>query len=470
MRAYYPLLGRAANAVSSFKELDLFGKKEDLKNALSKLKRSIIVIIDDIDRLPPEQVHTIFQLIKAIGDFPRTAYLIAYDPEQVADALSYGKAYNGKSYLEKIIQFPYPVPRIGNIHKWNILQKALEEFFPLPEDEQKLFEYVIKSTVLLRTYTTLRDIFRVANRLHISAYRLKGEVCFPDLLVYETIALKFPNVVTFILNNPSKFIKKSVIDFEIGNTNLIQSEIDQMSKSQGKEDIKWLQDLISSYNENDQSLVQSLLQYLFTELRKYSFISTEPKCRNRLHNRDCLLKTLHCSVTSFTFSAKQAEEFCVNPVIREHTLFDLLEHGEFLNWISNITEFVENYPVIDPINFCMVHYRVMEGPEEAHLDSYIFFSIGNLLYVVIENLPSQDLRNECLNTLVKQKDCLVISETLLVIYFSKHGMWKDGIYYSPEEASRHSQEECSFSAEDIVVYKEKWLDTVREVAREEGNN
>jgi predicted KAP-like P-loop ATPase len=77
------------------------------------MDRPIVVVIDDIDRLPPEEVRTIFQVVKAIGDFERVGYLLAYDPEPVAKALSFNNTYDGRLYIEKIIQSSYSLPGFG---------------------------------------------------------------------------------------------------------------------------------------------------------------------------------------------------------------------------------------------------------------------------------------------------------------------------------------------------------------------
>ncbi len=75
-------------------DVDLQARRRDLEKRLGKLKRPIVVVIDDIDRLPPEQVRIVFQMLKAVCDFDRVSYLVAYAPEPVKKALSYGDTYD----------------------------------------------------------------------------------------------------------------------------------------------------------------------------------------------------------------------------------------------------------------------------------------------------------------------------------------------------------------------------------------
>ncbi|HEX72194.1 MAG TPA: hypothetical protein ENN65_02650, partial [Candidatus Hydrogenedentes bacterium] len=110
-------VGNATQAGINLMDLSLQARKEDLQQHLGKLRRPIVVIIDDIDRLPPEHVRTVFQMLKAVTDFPRVAYLVAYDPDPVFQALSYNGIYDGRLYLEKLVQVSYPIPRISYIHR-----------------------------------------------------------------------------------------------------------------------------------------------------------------------------------------------------------------------------------------------------------------------------------------------------------------------------------------------------------------
>jgi hypothetical protein len=66
----------------------LLGRKKKVKETLGKLNKSIIVIIDDIDRLPPDEAFQVIRLIKAVADFPGTSFLLAFDPAYLAKAFA----------------------------------------------------------------------------------------------------------------------------------------------------------------------------------------------------------------------------------------------------------------------------------------------------------------------------------------------------------------------------------------------
>ena len=98
---------------------DLQAVKNNIVKKLEEEKLKIIVAIDDIDRLSEEEIIAVFQLVKALADFPNTVYLLAFDYKVVIQALKKVQHGDGKEYLEKIIQVPFeiPAPSIDTIHK-----------------------------------------------------------------------------------------------------------------------------------------------------------------------------------------------------------------------------------------------------------------------------------------------------------------------------------------------------------------
>ena len=59
--------------------------KEDIAVKLRVLNRKVIIVIDDIDRLTKSEIRQIFQLVKALADFPNTVYLLSFDKDIVCE-------------------------------------------------------------------------------------------------------------------------------------------------------------------------------------------------------------------------------------------------------------------------------------------------------------------------------------------------------------------------------------------------
>ncbi|MBN7744715.1 hypothetical protein JYA35_19230 [Bacillus velezensis] len=85
-------------------------KKEletELKKVLSEQNKKIVVFIDELDRLFPDEIITVFQMIKAILDLPGILFVVAMDGEVVKNALIDKGIQNPVNYLEKIFQKNY---------------------------------------------------------------------------------------------------------------------------------------------------------------------------------------------------------------------------------------------------------------------------------------------------------------------------------------------------------------------------
>lgn len=66
---------------------DLEGVRKQINNELSLLDDRIVIIIDDVDRLNKTEIRQIFQLVKLLGDFKNTVYILSFDKGVVVKAL-----------------------------------------------------------------------------------------------------------------------------------------------------------------------------------------------------------------------------------------------------------------------------------------------------------------------------------------------------------------------------------------------
>ena len=79
--------------------------REALKSFLEKRNRLVLVVIDDIDRLSPDEIRLVFQMVKANADFPALVFLLLYDEKFVVSALKKFFGEDSQRFLEKIVQF-----------------------------------------------------------------------------------------------------------------------------------------------------------------------------------------------------------------------------------------------------------------------------------------------------------------------------------------------------------------------------
>ncbi|MEH6945281.1 KAP family P-loop NTPase fold protein [Bacillus sp. JJ722] len=80
-------------------------KKElhkEMKLRYSDTEQKIVVLIDELDRLFPDEIITVFQMIKSALDFPGLVFVVAMDEIIINEALIKIGINNPTYYLEKI--------------------------------------------------------------------------------------------------------------------------------------------------------------------------------------------------------------------------------------------------------------------------------------------------------------------------------------------------------------------------------
>jgi predicted KAP-like P-loop ATPase len=76
----------------------------ELTRVLYEQKKRFLIVIDDIDRLAPEEALLMFRLVKSIGRLPNVIYLLVFDRHLAEAIVAERYPSEGAHYLEKIIQ------------------------------------------------------------------------------------------------------------------------------------------------------------------------------------------------------------------------------------------------------------------------------------------------------------------------------------------------------------------------------
>lgn len=183
---------------------DLTLVKSELNELLRNQKHKIIIIIDNISRLSEHEVNQVFQIVKSMGDYANTCYLLAFDKEQVAHALA---KIGGNELIEKIVQLPFAVPPISPQDLENIFSDRLRSVMKtIPIDSWKTEYWAdIYYGALRHLFKNCRDITRYVNTLSFSYPRLRDVVNPIDFFALSAIEVFFPSVYFGIRDNKDLF-------------------------------------------------------------------------------------------------------------------------------------------------------------------------------------------------------------------------------------------------------------------------
>jgi KAP family P-loop domain len=188
--------------------------RQDLIKRLRDEPVPIIVLIDELDRIDDESVRTMCQVVRAIGNLPSISYLLAYDRERVAAALSrLGSQHSsgdGEAYLEKIVNVEIPVPALTKDELLLEITRPLtdnRDRYGVPSDLSKVEDYeVFVKTIIPGLVVTPRDAAKIASLFDFYASALRDEVDWVDLLAFCVLKIKSREVSRKLENEPWKFI------------------------------------------------------------------------------------------------------------------------------------------------------------------------------------------------------------------------------------------------------------------------
>lgn len=167
----------------------------ELSKALTEQKKRFLVVIDDIDRLSPDEALLIFRLVKSVGRLPNVMYLLVYDRSLAERIVSDRYPSEGPHYLEKIVQagFELPPPSPHDIHE--LLLAQLTTICGLPADDTAMLRFMnIFHESIVPSVRTPRDLTRFANLLSVSWPAIGHEVDRADFISLELLRLLYPAV------------------------------------------------------------------------------------------------------------------------------------------------------------------------------------------------------------------------------------------------------------------------------------
>ena len=198
------------SSIGDFIEQDETVEKlhKKLSDALSKdPRRRYLIIIDDIDRLSPDEAILIFRLVKSVGGLPNVMYLLAYDRQLAEKIVTKRYPSEGSHYLEKIVQASFDLPEPSRF--------ALESAYftktnSLLEGERHRDEIHFRNLfaeMIAPEIRTPRDLLRILNPLKVTWPAVKGEVDSADFLCIETLRVQRPELYHALRSNKDDLTK-----------------------------------------------------------------------------------------------------------------------------------------------------------------------------------------------------------------------------------------------------------------------
>jgi len=181
--------------------------REKLEKLLRTQERRFVIFIDDIDRLTADEIRDIFKTVKAVANLPNIIYVLAFDKDVVANALSEIQKGAGEKYLEKIVQVPFELPLPEKSSMRSLLFERLGSV--LGEVDESVFDQQYWANIYLDGIDPLietpRHVNRLCNAIAVTFPAVRGEVNPVDFIAIEALRVFVPEIYYAIRRSPDEF-------------------------------------------------------------------------------------------------------------------------------------------------------------------------------------------------------------------------------------------------------------------------
>lgn len=403
-------------------QLDLYRKKGEAVEALRRLNRNIVVIVDDVDRLPEDEVRQVVQTIKAVADFPRTTYLLAYDREIVATALGGGDVAKGQSYLEKIVQVAYPIPPLFRYQLRGFLDTRLQELFTASHIELRDYESAIyQSGLEVVTYIARhpRDIVRLLNRLLLSLPATRGEVNAVDVIIFEAISQRFPNIRDAVHRHPTDFIGQSFRG-DLGPENAAVSLTDWAAWNDSRkhqQEHPWEKHL--PIEESERDIARRACAFLFAATPDKQ--GKVPEDELRMVDPDRLARFFRMASLDSVPEAASIHQYLRNAASLGETLTicNSTDLAFLLEWIFNYTPSCQSPDGCGSVEKLVNAAKKIRA--EGGLTGELATLFGKVILRLVRRVPGEE-RNKCFAQIISNAP-LSIAERVLLEAAAEQGKW-----------------------------------------------
>lgn len=217
-------VGKALEVLSGTLAQDqsIAAKRREVEEALEKFARPILIVLDDVDRLMPDELLLVFKLVRLVGRLPGVYYLIAFDEETMLDVVSKSVVVGESreralAYLEKIVQIRLDLPPLHASDAVALVDSALRlvlESNQLTVEDDELSRFTLAYNKCLgRRLDSPRSIKRYFGQIEAYLPLVLGEVNVIDFMILTFFRTFYPRLYGDIQKRKGQLTKTPTISF-----------------------------------------------------------------------------------------------------------------------------------------------------------------------------------------------------------------------------------------------------------------
>lgn len=179
---------------------------------INRRQLNFVIIIDEIDRLTSREIQEVFRLVRAVADFDRFSYILAFDREVVEQALRQN-GHVDANYLEKIINLelylPVPLPSESSALMDNILGRNSDQLdhFGLDLNDPR---YMDLQELVSTHDASAREGSRAVSSLLVYLDAIDMDAYWVDILALIFLKHRDRKLFSIIQRSPDMFVSNPV--------------------------------------------------------------------------------------------------------------------------------------------------------------------------------------------------------------------------------------------------------------------
>jgi hypothetical protein len=211
-------------------DVSVSGRRAQAEEALQNLGRPILVILDDLDRLAPDELLLVFKLVRLVGRLPNIYYLLCYDEQTLLDVLEKSSLVSSRKraldYMEKIVQVRIDVPPLREAQISHGIDNAIDAILSGEQLERVDINRIAEAygAHLRDRLTTPRSIRRLFAQVDAFYAPIKDEVNFTDYVLLTFVRTCEPGVYRMLyerreelINQPPRSVSTALRDPAAGD-------------------------------------------------------------------------------------------------------------------------------------------------------------------------------------------------------------------------------------------------------------
>ena len=179
-----------------FQSSTLFNRdseKSRINEAIKRLKKRVIVIIEDLDRLTGDEIVEVFKLIDGNAAFDNLIFISAYDKGRINSLLESTDEWT--AFSDKFFTWERPLPLRSSQLLLDFLIQNLTSGLTFNDEEiEEINSSIMANSSFFTFYLkNLRDVKRYINLVKPSLNRIYKEVKPRDFLLIELVRYRYPD-------------------------------------------------------------------------------------------------------------------------------------------------------------------------------------------------------------------------------------------------------------------------------------